>query len=62
MILRKRFDCTVQDLDSVIVAVAKEIEGGWSIDKINTNPIVTYCSIGRNEPDFSIELCRKDRR
>ena len=28
MILRKRFDCTVKDLDSVIVAVAKEIEDG----------------------------------
>lgn len=61
MILSKKFECTVGDLDSVIVSVAKEIEYGWSIAKIETNPITLSYDIRRNEPDFSIELRRKDR-
>lgn len=61
MILSKKFECTTDDLDSVIVAVAKEIEDGWHVARIETNPITLCCDIRRNEPDFSIELCRKDR-
>jgi hypothetical protein len=61
MILSKKFECTVDDLDSVIVAVAKEIENGWHISKIDTYGLTMCCSIKRTEPDFSIELVRKDR-
>ena len=60
MILSKKFDCTTEDLDSVIVAVAKEIEDGWHVTKIETNPIMVHYGVRRDEPDFSIELCRKD--
>lgn len=60
MILSKKFECTVDDLDSVIVAVAKEIENGYHICKIDTYGFTMSCSIKKNEPDFSIELVRKD--
>lgn len=60
MILSKKFECTVEDLDSIIVELAKEIENGYHIAKIETNPITLSCNIRRNEPDFSIELRRKD--
>lgn len=59
MILNKRFDCTFEDLDLVIVALAKEIEDGWHIAKIENHGFTTCCSIKRNEPEFSIELVRK---
>ena len=61
MILSKKFECTVDDLDSIIVAVAKEIENGYHISKINTYCLTMCCSIKKTEPDFSIELVRKDR-
>lgn len=60
MILSKKFECTVDDLDSVIVAVAKEIENGYHISKIDTYGFTMSCSIKKNEPDFSIEFVRKD--
>lgn len=34
MILSKKFECTVEDLDSVVVELAKEIENGYHIAKI----------------------------
>lgn len=37
MILTKRFDCTFEDLDSVVVALAKEIEDGWHISKMENH-------------------------
>ena len=61
MILSKKFECTTDDLDSVIVAVAKEIEDGYHISKIDTYCFTMSYSIKKNEPDFSIELVRKDR-
>lgn len=61
MVLTKRFECTTDDLDSVIVELAKEIENGYHIAKIETNPITFNYDIRRSEPDFSIELRRKDR-
>ena len=61
MILSKKFECTTDDLDSVIVAVAKEIENGWHISKIETYGFTMCCSSKKTEPDFSIELIRKDR-
>ena len=61
MILNKKFECTTDDLDSVIVAVAKEIENGWHISRIETYGFTMCCSIKKTEPSFSIELVRKDR-
>ena len=61
MILRKKFDCTTDDLDSVTVTLAKEIENGWHIGKIEVHDFHICASVKRNEPDFSIELVRKDR-
>lgn len=52
---------SMDDLDSVVVAVAKEIENGYNISKIDTYGFTMCCSIKKTEPDFSIELVRKDR-
>ena len=60
MILSKKFECTTEDLDSVIVSLAKEIEDGWHIGKIEMHDFHMYHSVKRNEPDFSIELVRKN--
>lgn len=60
MILSKKFECTTDDLDSVIVSVAKEIENGYRISKIDTHGFTMCCSIKRTEPDFSIELVKKE--
>ena len=59
MILTKRFDCTFEDLDSVVVALAKEIEDGWHVSKIENHGFTMCCSVRREEPEFSIELVRK---
>ena len=61
MILSKKFECTTNDLDSVIVSVAKEIEDGWHIGRIELHDFHISYSTKKNEPDFSIELVRKDR-
>lgn len=61
MILSKKFECTTDDLDSVIVAVAKEIENGYHIAKIDLYDFHMCYAEKRTEPDFSIELVRKDR-
>lgn len=61
MILSKRFECTSEDLDSVIVSLAKEIENGYSIGKIELHDFTMSCRATRNEPEFSIELVRKNR-
>ena len=60
MILRKKFDCTTDDLDSVIVSVAKEIEDGWHIGRIELHDFHMCYMTKKTEPDFSIELVRKD--
>ena len=60
MILSKKFECTTEDLDSVIVLLAKEIEDGWHIGKIEVHDFHMCASVKRNEPDFSIELVRKN--
>ena len=59
MILSKKFECTTDDLDSVIVSVAKEIENGYHIGKIELHDFHMYYSVKKNEPDFSIELVKK---
>jgi hypothetical protein len=61
MILSKRFECLTDDLDSVVVELAKEIENGWHIGKIEAHDFYMCCSVMRDKPDFSIELVRKDR-
>ena len=61
MILSKKFECTNDDLDSVIVSVAKEIENGWHISKIETYGFTMCYSIKKTEPDFSIELVRRNK-
>jgi hypothetical protein len=60
MILTKRFDCTVEDLDTVTVTLAKEIENGWHINRIERHPLTMSGTTRMNEPQFSIELCRKE--
>lgn len=59
MILSKRFDCTFDDLDFVIVALAKEIEDGWRITKIENHGFTMCYSMHKDEPEFSIELSKK---
>lgn len=61
MILSKKFECTTEDLDSVVVALAKEIENGWHIGKIEMHDFHMHVLARMNEPNFSIELIRKDR-
>lgn len=61
MILNKRFDCTNEDIDSVVVALAKEIENGWHICKFEHHPFTLQYGVRMDEPMFSIELCRKDK-
>ena len=62
MILTKRFDYTFEDLDSVVVALAKEIENGWHISKIENHGFAMCRSVCKKDPEFSIELVRKDGR
>ena len=59
MILSKKFECTTDDLDSVIISVAKEIENGYHIGKIELHGFHMCYSVKKNEPDFSIELVKK---
>lgn len=61
MILNKKFDCNTEKLDDVVVALAKEIEDGWHIYKIEQYPFKMCYEIKRNEPTFSIELCKRDK-
>ena len=62
MILSKKFECTTDDLDSVIVSLAKEIEDGWHIGRIKVHDFTMCYSTKKTEPDFSIELVRKGGR
>lgn len=59
MVINKRFDCTFEDLDSVIVALAKEVEDGWHIVKIENHGFTFNNCIKRDEPEFSIELTNR---
>lgn len=60
MILSKTFDCTIEDIDSIVVALAKEIEDGYSISKFERHPFALQIGLKMNEPMFSIGLRRKD--
>ena len=44
-----------------IIAIAKEIENGWHINRIEVHDHELCYSIKRTKPEFSIELIRKDR-
>ena len=59
MVISKRFDCTIEDIDSVVVALAKEIEDGWHISKIENHGFTFNYSVRRDEPEFSIELVKR---
>ena len=61
MILIKKFECTTEDFDSIVVALAKEIENGWHINRIEVHDHELSYSIKRTKPEFSIELIRKDK-
>ena len=56
MILSKKFECTSEDLDSVVVALAKEIEAGWHVSRIETHRFTMNYCIQRTEPEFFISL------
>lgn len=60
MIISKKFDCTFEDFDSVIVALAKEIEDGWHVTKIENHGFTCRAVVKNTEPEFTIELVRKD--
>lgn len=59
MILSKKFECTVDDLDSVIVAVAKEIENGYHVSKIDTYGFTMSCSIKKTSQIFQLNLLER---
>lgn len=61
MILTKKFECTTEDVDSIVVAIAKEIENGWSVHRIELHDHDISYSLKRTKPEFSIELIRKDK-
>ena len=61
MILSKKFNCTFDDLDSIVIALAKEIEDGWHIGKIVSNEINMCAGIKIDEPYFSIELWKRSK-
>lgn len=60
MIISKKFDCTIEDIDSIIVALAKEIEDGWHVTKMEHHELSCCVLVRRTEPEFTIELVRKD--
>lgn len=58
MIIKKIFECTDFDVDSIVQELSKEIDNGFTIDSITTAPVIsTYKTI--NEPFITIELRRK---
>ena len=57
MILSKKFECTTDDLDSVIVSVAKEIENGYHITKIDLHDF-HMCYAYNFCRSFCINFCR----
>ena len=58
MIIKKIFECTDFDVDSIVQELSKEIDNGFTIDSITTTPVIsTYKTI--NEPFITIELRRK---
>lgn len=60
MILTKRFDCTMENVDEIVVALAKEIEDGYHITKMEHHGMTVCAGLRRTEPEFSITLTKKD--
>lgn len=58
MIIKKIFECTDFDVDSIIQELSKEIDNGFTISSITTAPIISTREI-INEPFITIELRRK---
>lgn len=59
MIISKTFDCTMENVDEIVVALAKEIEDGYHITKMEHHGCALCLGINRTEPEFSITLTRK---
>lgn len=60
MIISKTFDCTMENIDEIVVALAKEIEDGYHITKMEHHGCTLCADIRRTEPEFSITLVKKD--
>lgn len=59
MIIEKKFQCTLKDIDSVIVELAKEIENGWHVAQIEHEEFeVSF--VAQHYPQFSVTLVRKN--
>lgn len=43
MIINKKYEVNYVDMDSVITAMAKDIEEGYTVDRIE-RPLLTYCT------------------
>lgn len=43
MIINKKYEVNYVDMDSVITAMAKDIEEGYTVDRIERSPL-TYCT------------------
>ena len=59
MIIGKEFRCTVQNIDKVVVELAKEIENGWHIQRIKNHDF-ELSSVLNSYPEFSVTLVRKE--
>lgn len=59
MIISKTFDCTMENVDEIVVALAKEIEDGYHITKMEHHGCTLCAGIRRTEPEFSITLTRR---
>ena len=58
MITRKEFKCTTEDIDSVVLELAKEIEDGWSIESIHDFTCELSVAI-KSYPTFLVTLVNK---
>lgn len=56
MIIKKSFDCTIKDLDSVVVALAKEIEDGWTIERVQHHAPTMCVGEAIREPQFTFHF------
>jgi len=58
MIIKKEFRCTTEDVNAVILELAKEIENGWRIESFKDYNF--QLSVGlKAYPEFSVTLVRR---
>ena len=58
MIIQKEFRCTTENIDKVVVELAKEIADGWSIKAIKDYSYELSVAL-KSYPTFSVVLERK---